>query len=56
MFHYKILWFYQDFKSENLPFLNLYSVQTARIPQNTGPITRGHVKSSELRNETPLQL
>ena len=31
MFCYKIQWFYQDFKSENLCFLNLYSVQAARI-------------------------
>ena len=31
MFYCKIPWFYQDFKSENLYFLNLYSVHTARI-------------------------
>ena len=31
MFYYKILWFYQDFKSGNLRFLNLYSVDAARI-------------------------
>ena len=30
-FCYKILWFYQDFKSENMCFLNLYSVHAARI-------------------------
>ena len=29
--YYKILWFYQDFKSANLCFLNLYSVHAARI-------------------------
>ena len=31
MFYYVIPWFYQDFKSENLCFLNLYSVHAARI-------------------------
>ena len=31
MFHYEILWFYQDFKSENLCFLNLYPVHAVRI-------------------------
>ena len=31
MFYYEILWFYQDFKSEILCFLNLYSVHVARI-------------------------
>ena len=31
MFYYEILWFDQDFKSENLCFLNLYSVHAARI-------------------------
>ena len=31
MFYYEIHWFYQDFKSENLCFLNLYSVNIARI-------------------------
>ena len=30
MYYYKIPWFYQDFKSENLCFLNLCSVHTAR--------------------------
>ena len=35
------LCFYQDFKSENLCFLSLYSVHAARIP---GPATRDHVK------------
>ena len=29
--YYKIPWFYQDFNSENLSFLNLYSVHAARI-------------------------
>ena len=46
MFYYKIPWFYQDFKSENLYFLNLYSVHLAR----------NHVKSSQMRNETSSQL
>ena len=31
MFYYEIPRFYQDFKSENLCFLNLYSVHAARI-------------------------
>ena len=31
MFCYKIQWFYQDLESENLCFLNLYSVHAARI-------------------------
>ena len=31
MFYYKISWFYEDFKGENLCALNLYSVQAARI-------------------------
>ena len=31
MFYYEIQWFYQDFKSENLCFLDLYSVHTARM-------------------------
>ena len=31
MFYYEITWFYQNFKRENLCFLNLYSVHTATI-------------------------
>ena len=31
MFYYDISWFYQDFKSGNLCFLNLFSAQTAKI-------------------------
>ena len=31
VFYYEIQWCYQDFKSEYLCFLNLYSVRTARI-------------------------
>ena len=44
MFYYRIPWFYEDFKSEYLCFLN------------TGPVTRDHVTSSQMRNETTLQL
>ena len=46
MFYKEIPWFYQDIKSENLCFLNLYSVHAAKILPN---------KSSQMRNETPLQ-
>ena len=52
MFYYKIAWFYQDFKSE---ILLLKSVLSSRN-ENTGTVTRDHVKSSQMRNETPLQL
>ena len=31
IFYSEIWWFYQDFKNENLSFLNLYSVHTAKI-------------------------
>ena len=31
IFYSEIWWFYQDFKNENLSFLNLYSVHTATI-------------------------
>ena len=31
MFYYEIPWFYQDFKSKNLCFLNLCSVHATRI-------------------------
>ena len=31
MFYYKISWFYQDFKGENLWFLNLHSLYAVRI-------------------------
>ena len=31
MFYYEIPWFYQDFKNENLCFLNQYLVPAARI-------------------------
>ena len=31
MFYHEILWFYQGFQSENLCFLDLFSVHSARI-------------------------
>ena len=31
MFYYEISWSYQDVKSENLSFLNLYSIEAAGI-------------------------
>ena len=52
MFYYKIPWFYQDFKNENLFFKSVLSSRS----ENTGPFTRGHVKSSQIRNEIPLKL
>ena len=54
MFYYKIPWFYQDFVSENLLFF-FKSVLSSRN-KNTGPVTRGHVKPSQMRNETLLQI
>ena len=48
MFYYKITWFYQDLKSENL-FLK--SALSSRC-ENTGSVTTGHVKSSEMSNGT----
>ena len=53
MFYPKIRWFYRDYKSENLCLLNLYSVIAARILYL---FTSGHVKYSQMNNETPLQL
>ena len=44
MCYYEIPWFYQDFKS----------VLNSRYG-NTGPIIRGHFKSSQMGNETPLK-
>ena len=52
MFYYEIWWFYQDFKSENLFFKSVLSSRS----ENTGPVTRDHVKYSQTRSETPLQL
>ena len=53
MFYYEIPWFYQDFKSENLCFLYLYSVHAVRILDLS---LLDHVKSFKMKNETPLQL
>ena len=50
---YEIPWFYQGFKNENLCFLK--SVLISRR-ENTGPVTRDHAKSSQMRKETPLKL
>ena len=53
MLYYKILrFFYQDSKNENLLFKSVLSSRS----KNTGPITRGHVKSSQIMSETPLKL
>ena len=52
MFYYEIPCLYQDFKGENLFFKFVLSSHSG----NTGPITRDHVKSSKMKNETPLQL
>ena len=55
MLYYEIPWFYQDFKSRNLRFSNLYSAHAERI-LDTGPVTKDHVKSSQMRNKAPLKL
>ena len=47
--YYEVPWFYQDFKSENLFFKSALSSSS----ENTGSVTRGHVKYSQMRNETP---
>ena len=52
MFYYEILWFYQDFKSENLFLKSMHSSHC----ENTGPVTRNHIKSSQMRKGTFLQL
>ena len=52
MFYYKIPWFYQNFKSENLFFQSVLGSRS----ENTRPVTTDHVKSSQVKNETPLQL
>ena len=52
MFYYEILWIYQNFKSENLFFLSILISRS----ENTGLVTRGHVKSSQMREEASLQL
>ena len=50
--YYETPWFQQDFKSENMFFKSVLSSRRG----NTGPVTRDHVKSSQMRNKTPLQL
>ena len=52
MFYYKIPSFYQDFENQNLCFFK--SVLSSQS-ENTAPVTRDHVKSSQMRNQTPLQ-
>ena len=52
MFYYEIPWFYQDFKNENLFFKSVLSSRS----EYTGPNTRDHGKSTQMRNKTPLQL
>ena len=51
MFYKRILWFFQDFKSENLFFKSILSSRN----ENTVPVTRD-VEPSKMSNETPLQL
>ena len=51
MFYYEIPRIYQDLKGENLCFFNMYSIHAVG---NTGPVTRGHDKSSQMKNKTPL--
>ena len=50
MFYYKIQWFYQDVKNENLCFFKNLSSRN----ENTGPVTRD--LSSQMSNEKPLKL
>ena len=52
VFYYEIQWCYQDFKSEYLFFKSVLSSHS----EDSGPVARGHVKSSQMMNETPLQL
>ena len=52
VFYYEIQWCYQDFKSEYLFFKSVLSSHS----EDSGPVTRDHVKSSQMMNETPLQL
>ena len=52
-FYFKILWFTKFLKVKVCVFLNLvFSLRS----ENTGPVTRDHVKSSQMRKKTPLQL
>ena len=45
MFYYEIPWFYQYL---------ILQVKTCVLQVNTGLITRGHVKSPQMRNKTPF--
>ena len=40
MLYYEIPWFYEDFKSENLCFLNLYAERILDLSQNTFKILK----------------
>ena len=53
MFYYETPRFHQDFKIENLCFFKSVLSPSSKI---TGPVTKDHVKSSQMRKETPLQL
>ena len=53
IFYHKIPWFYQDFKNENLFFF--FKSVLSSLSKNTEPVTRDHVKSSQMKYETPLQ-
>ena len=53
MFYDEIPLFLKDFKSENLYF---FKSVLSSSSENIGPVTRDHVKSSQMRNKTPLQL
>ena len=44
MFYYVMLWFYQNFESENLKVVN------------TGLVTRDHVESPQMRNSKGFSL
>ena len=48
-FYCQILWFYKDFNKNKKSLLSSRS-------KNTGSVTRDRAKSSQVRNETPLQL
>ena len=49
MFYHIIPWFYRE--SENLC---VFKSALSSRSDNTGPVTRGYIKSSQMRNETPL--
>ena len=52
MSYYNIPWFYKDFNSENMFFKSVLSSRC----KNIEPVTRDHVKSSQMCNEKPFQL